>query len=532
LAQFKALHSEIIGWINLTYCRMEGLGVRDELITDCLLTPVRLDSLSGIMRSMSKNEKRGSFSQATAGWGVRINWAAGRLMLLLWWALTAALQAEDYTYTINNGTVTIKKYTGSGGAVVITNLIAGLPVTSIGTNAFYWCTTVTSVAIPSGVTSIGATAFYNCTSLTNVAIPDSVISIGDEAFLRCSSLASLTIPNSIISIGNSAFYNCASLTSVTIPKSVTSIGSGPFTYCSSLVSINVETGNPHYSSVEGVLFDKNQNTLVQYLGGKGGSYTIPGSVTNLAASSFCYCMSLTNVVIPSSVTSIGDAAFFRCTGLTNVTIPNSVISIGSSAFYNCVGLTSFTIPNSVTSLGDTAFYGCNRITNVNIGNNLTRIGNNAFYALFSLTNIVIGNRVTNIGSGAFSYCANLSGVYFPGNAPSVGTGGVFYGANNAIVYYLPETTGWGSTFGERPTLLWNPQVQTGDASFGMETNRFGFQITSTNKVVIVVEACASLAHPVWFPLERSTITGGSFYFSDPRWTNYPARFYRVRWPSD
>ena len=80
-----------------------------------------------------------------------------------------------------------------------------------------------------------------------------------------------------------------------------------------------------------------------------------------------------------------------------------------------------------------------------------------------------------------------------------------------------------------PTVLWNPQVQN-DASFGVQTNQFGFNITGSSNLVIVVEACTNLANPVWQPVQTNTLTGGSSYFSDPQWTNYPARFYRLRSP--
>jgi hypothetical protein len=79
-------------------------------------------------------------------------------------------------------------------------------------------------------------------------------------------------------------------------------------------------------------------------------------------------------------------------------------------------------------------------------------------------------------------------------------------------------------------VLWNPQVQTSDASFGVRTNQFGFTITGTSGLVVVVEACTSLANPIWSPAGTNTLTGGSSYFSDPQWTNYPSRFYRLRWP--
>ena len=111
----------------------------------------------------------------------------------------------------------------------------------------------------------------------------------------------------------------------------------------------------------------------------------------------------------------------------------------------------------------------------------------------------------------------------------------FFGATNAIVYYLPGTAGWSATFDDRPTVLWNPQAQTGDASFGVRTNRFGFNITGSSNLVIVVEACTNLTTSVWTPVGTNTLntligTNGSSYFSDLHWTNYPGRFYRFRMP--
>jgi hypothetical protein len=99
-----------------------------------------------------------------------------------------------------------------------------------------------------------------------------------------------------------------------------------------------------------------------------------------------------------------------------------------------------------------------------------------------------------------------------------------------MVFYLPGTTGWSATFGGRLAALWNPQVQTRGASFGVRTNRFGFTITGNSGLVIVVEACTNLARSVWQPVQTTTLTGGQMYFSDPQWTNYPDRFYRLRSP--
>jgi hypothetical protein len=96
------------------------------------------------------------------------------------------------------------------------------------------------------------------------------------------------------------------------------------------------------------------------------------------------------------------------------------------------------------------------------------------------------------------------------------------------VYYLPQTIGWGTTLGGRPTALWQPQVQTSDASFGVQTNQFGFNVNWASGLTVVVEASTNLASPVWSPVGTNAIVGGSSYFSDPQWTNYPKRFYRVR----
>jgi hypothetical protein len=312
------------------------------------------------------------------------------------------------------------------------------------------------------------------------------------------------IGTNVSSIGDYAFHHCWSLPSVTIPSSVTNIGMLAFSSGISMSAIMVDALNPAYCSVDGVLFNKGTNTLIQCPGGKAGSYTLPNTVTTIGNYAFRACDSLTSVTIGTNVTNIGDEAFSSCHSLTNVTIANSVI-------------------------GDAEFNGCTNLTSITIGNSVANIGSYAFSSCSSLTGVTIPNSVTNIGDSAFIYCTSLKGVYFCGNAPSLG-GSVFFGANESVVYYLPGTTDWVEWFGDRPTALWLPEVQVSNVSFGVRTNKFGFNISWASGMAVWVDACTDLANPVWTPLQTNTLASDTLYFSDAQWTNHPARFYRLRWP--
>ncbi len=316
-------------------------------------------------------------------------------------------------------------------------------VTSIGRAAFRDCSSLTSVTIPNSVTSIGNYAFNGCSSLTSVTIPNSVTSIGDYAFNGCSSLTSVTIPNSVTSIGDYAFRDCSSLTSVTIPNSVTSIGDEAFGGVNNIIYSGTAIGSPWGAKcvngyVDGYLVysDDTKTTLLGCSAAATGTIVIPNSVTSIGYGAFNECSSLTSITIPNSVTSIGDYAFADCISLTSVTIPNSVTSIGETAFYGCSSLTSVTIPNSVTSIGENAFHNCSGLTSINIPNSVTSIGNYTFKRCRSLTSVTIPNSVTSIGYEAFWGCISLTSVTIPNSVTSIGYG-AFNECSSLTAIYVP-----------------------------------------------------------------------------------------------
>ena len=278
----------------------------------------------------------------------------------------------------------------------------------------------TSYIVPEGVKSIGDTAFVHCEVLESITLPEGLTDICDEAFYGCKVLASMIIPGSVRIIGKDAFSGCSSLKSVTIPAGVASIGTPAFLGCSCLTGIEVDPANQNYTSIDGVLLNKDVSEIIRYPQTKAEfSYVIPKSVTKIGEYAFFGCSSLQGIALPEGVTKIGESAFSRCASLKLITIPDGVTEIAPDLFSFCKSLQSITLPDSVTEIGDDAFYGCRSLRSVTMGKGVKSIGSRAFEACIVLPDIVIPEGVTSIGDGAFYDCRDLKSVTIPSSVKSI-----------------------------------------------------------------------------------------------------------------
>ncbi len=340
-------------------------------------------------------------------------------------------------------------------------------VTSIGSNAFRECSSLTSISIPAAITTISAQAFSYCTSLKSYEIPDSVTAINDGAFSYCTSLESVTFPSGLSTIGNASFEGCTSLKSLDLPSGLNTLGPFAFLGCSSLTSValpdNVELekgtafalcsslteftigeGNSKYCVDDGILFSKDKKTLVQYQIGKTETeYTIPASVTDISSTAFVGCTNLKSIAVEGSSASFvsEDGVVYSADRSVLVAYPAGKTS------------SEFKIPSTVTSINSIyCFNGCKDLTKITLSRDIGEIrtlgsapslaevavsdGSTAYKSidgvLFSKDgskllfcpaakagDYTIPGDTTEIGSRAFAYAGKITSITIPDSVTTI-----------------------------------------------------------------------------------------------------------------
>jgi len=306
---------------------------------------------------------------------------------------------------------------------------------------------------------LGRSPWYYNRNISSVIINEGVTSIGNYAFHYCCNLTSVSIPNSLTTIGYGAFSSCSELKTLSINRNITTFDCETIRGCLSLTDIIVDDNNTHFSSIDGVLFNKEKTVLIRFPQGKEGAYVIPDGVTTIGKYSFEYCnitsisipecvtsieewsfwdsINLTSIKIPEGVTSIGEGAFAWCEELNSVVIPNGITSINDYTFQHCDRLTSINIPSTVVSIGQLAFAWCGELIDISIPDAVTNIGECAFLGCSKLTQINIPDAVTDIGEEAFWGCSGISSVAIPNNVTSISRG-VFGDCSGLINVIIPE----------------------------------------------------------------------------------------------
>lgn len=305
----------------------------------------------------------------------------------------------------------------------------GINEVTVGDNAFYGCADLTSVTFGAGnrIAVIGSRAFYSCTSLSAFEIPSTVKEIRERAFENCSELSSVTFGANgrALEFGEAVFLNCTSLTSITIPANVSKIP-GIFSGCSSLEEVEVDSQSAYFTSVDGVIFNKNMTEIIYYPLGKAGAYEIPASVTAIAGGVFSGNAVITELKIPNTVSYIGVEAF-KGTHIGRITFVGDTyaesLTIDKSAFRGAYfeGY-DFSLPTHTKAIGDYAFSGIfYNNQNIILNEGLEALGDYAFYQPAGEKGgaIKIPASVVSIGEYCFSgesidYGMNISAALFVG----------------------------------------------------------------------------------------------------------------------
>lgn len=277
-------------------------------------------------------------------------------------------------------------------------------VTNLGTLVFSKCKSLTSVVFEDSITikEIPHSAFSSASSLTSIEIPESVETIGSAAFSYCTSLKNVSISDKITRVGNDAFNNTAILKSmlysngvkyldgwavdlkysvenivikegtkgledgffnfdsviktISLPASLQYVGEQSFLSSENIVSVTVADNNNYYSSLDGILYNKEKTELIYYPKGKTDeSFTAPKTVKVIYDCAF-YQSSVKNVVLPEGLEKIGNSAFWSNKALESINFPSTLLDVGDNAFEYCSVLDGIALPDGITHIGVSAFY--------------------------------------------------------------------------------------------------------------------------------------------------------------------------------
>ncbi|MBQ4565844.1 MAG: leucine-rich repeat protein, partial [Oscillospiraceae bacterium] len=316
----------------------------------------------------------------------------------------------------------------------------------LGYFCFQDCGKLTGITFPEGLETIGYGAF-NLADLRAIHIPASMTFIDELAFYGCEALNEisvaagnetysvvdgvlyddvrsrmklcpanrtehLVIPDTVQYLPDEALAHCTVLEGVTIPDGL-SWSPNAFTFCAGFLNIYTYDTNPDYCSVDGVLYSKNQKTLVLFPAGRSGSYTALDGTVEIAYGAFCRMKNQIDITLPDSVEVIGGSAFSFSTGLRNLKLSANLRELYAHAFNGCSNMNNVVLPESLTSLGYGCFENCKSITEITVPSRITSIATDTFRNCSSLKKVELKGEVTAIYSYAFYYCRALETINFP-----------------------------------------------------------------------------------------------------------------------
>lgn len=334
---------------------------------------------------------------------------------------------------------------------------------NIGIAAFYNCTELEFIEIPTSVSTIGEYAFASCESLEAITVPETAVNLGRSIFYNCYALADVTLETKATELPADMFENCGLLTELVIPETIATIGNGCFDG-TGITAFSVDENSTYFKVVEGVLYTKNGTKIVAFPPKMAAftTFTVPNTVTMIGDSLFAGMDNLTTVIFETGRTGnleIGDSAFAGCTSLSDIVLPEGTVFIDDYAFEDCVSLTSFTIPSTVKSIGYRAFAYCDNIIEVCNDSNLDVTGYG--HAGYNAWNIYSSNdgqsylTVTDDGfiiyddteTQSYSCCVTLMGyigdevnIVLPENIGFINDY-AFYGRDDLITMFIPLSCG-------------------------------------------------------------------------------------------